>query len=222
MDDLHNLNPQYMHDIVPGASQEYILRIPYQFTPAYIEHEDSLYTYMADSLFKPATLKAIESGRAAGSGRITYKVKSGDYLGRIASRYHVSINQIKQWNHLRSNNLAGRTDPVYLRPRQRAGSPGVQHDQIRQIFQILRFNQFLRLYRQRLHRLYGQERRFPLQDCSQVSGRVRTGYHETQRNLFQHPRRPEDQNSQSIANRASGYVDKRSQACSRERFQVHL
>ncbi len=105
MDDLHNLNPQYMHDIVPGASQEYILRIPYQFTPAYIEHEDSLYTYMADSLFKPATLKAIESGRAAGSGRITYKVKSGDYLGRIASRYHVSINQIKQWNHLRSNNL---------------------------------------------------------------------------------------------------------------------
>ena len=105
MDDLHNLNPQYMHDIVPGASQEYILRIPYQYTNAYIEHEDSLYTYMADSLFKPATLKAIESGRAAGSGRITYKVKSGDYLGRIASRYHVSINQIKQWNHLRSNNL---------------------------------------------------------------------------------------------------------------------
>ena len=105
MDDLHNLNPQYMHDIVPGASQEYILRIPYQYTNAYNEHEDSLYTYMADSLFKPATLKAIESGRASNSGRITYKVKSGDYLGRIASRYHVSINQIKQWNHLRSNNL---------------------------------------------------------------------------------------------------------------------
>ena len=105
MDDLHNLNPQYMHDIVPGASQEYILRIPYQYTNIYIEHEDSLYTYMADSLFKPATLKAIESGRASNSGRITYKVKSGDYLGRIASRYHVSINQIKQWNHLRSNNL---------------------------------------------------------------------------------------------------------------------
>ena len=105
MDDLHNLNPQYMHDIVPGASQEYILRIPYQYTNAYIEHEDSLYTYMVDSLFKPATLKAIEEGRASGGGRITYKVKSGDYLGRIASRYHVSINQIKQWNHLRSNNL---------------------------------------------------------------------------------------------------------------------
>jgi membrane-bound lytic murein transglycosylase D len=94
-----------MHDIVPGASQEYILRIPYQYTNTYIEHEDSLYTYMVDSLFKPATLKAIEEGRASGGGRITYKVKSGDYLGRIASRYHVSINQIKQWNHLRSNNL---------------------------------------------------------------------------------------------------------------------
>ena len=105
MDDLHNLNPQYMHDIIPGG-QEFILRIPYQYTNAFIEHEDSIYTYMADSLFKPATLKDIENGRSSGgSGRITYKVKSGDYLGRIASRYHVSINQIKQWNHLRSNNL---------------------------------------------------------------------------------------------------------------------
>ena len=32
-------------------------------------------------------------------------MKSGDYLGRIASRYHVSVAQLKKWNHLRSNNL---------------------------------------------------------------------------------------------------------------------
>jgi membrane-bound lytic murein transglycosylase D len=32
-------------------------------------------------------------------------VRSGDYLGRIASRYHVSVRQIMNWNHLRSNNI---------------------------------------------------------------------------------------------------------------------
>ena len=45
-----------------------------------------------------------ESG-TVDSERIVYKVKSGDYLGRIASRYGVSVNKIKEWNHLRNNNL---------------------------------------------------------------------------------------------------------------------
>ena len=37
--------------------------------------------------------------------RIRYRVRSGDYLGRIAERYGVGVSQIKQWNGLRSNNL---------------------------------------------------------------------------------------------------------------------
>ena len=37
--------------------------------------------------------------------QIKYKVKSGDYLGRIAERYGVGVSQIKSWNGLRSNNL---------------------------------------------------------------------------------------------------------------------
>ena len=34
-----------------------------------------------------------------------YKVKSGDYLGRIASKYRCTVAQIKRWNNLKSNNL---------------------------------------------------------------------------------------------------------------------
>ena len=37
--------------------------------------------------------------------RIRYKVRSGDYLGKIAERYGVGVSQIKRWNGLRSNNL---------------------------------------------------------------------------------------------------------------------
>lgn len=105
---LRNLNPQYVHDIIPGNEKEYILRIPYQYTGKFIENEDSVYTYKAKELFNPATLQNIAasgSGGVPAGQRITYKVKSGDYLGKIAAKYHVTVTQLKNWNHLRSNNL---------------------------------------------------------------------------------------------------------------------
>ena len=48
LDELKNLNPQYRHEIIPGHEREYILRIPYNYTNAFIEHEDSLYRHKAD------------------------------------------------------------------------------------------------------------------------------------------------------------------------------
>ena len=103
LEQLKNLNPQYKHEIVPGNEREYILRIPYNYTNAFIDHEDSLYRHKADLYFNPSTIKKIKDG---GDGeRIVYKVKSGDYLGKIASKYRVSVNQIKRWNNLKSNNI---------------------------------------------------------------------------------------------------------------------
>lgn len=34
---------------------------------------------------------------------ITYTVKRGDTLGKIAQKYHVSIKDLKSWNHLKSD-----------------------------------------------------------------------------------------------------------------------
>ena len=101
--ELKNLNPQYKHEIIPGNEREYILRIPYQYTNAFIDCEDSLYRYKSDVYFNPTTIKKIKDG---GDGeRIVYKVKNGDYLGKIAGKYRVSVNQIKRWNNLKSNNI---------------------------------------------------------------------------------------------------------------------
>ena len=103
LEQLKNLNPQYKHEIIPGNEREYILRIPYNYTNAFIDNEDSLYRHKADVYFNPATIKKIKDG---GDGeRIYYKVKSGDYLGKIASKYRCSVNQIKRWNNLKSNNI---------------------------------------------------------------------------------------------------------------------
>jgi membrane-bound lytic murein transglycosylase D len=103
LEELKNLNPQYKHEIIPGNEREYILRIPYQYTNAFIDCEDSLYTHKADIYFNPTTIKKIKDG---GDGeRIVYRVQNGDYLGRIATKYRVSVAQIKKWNNLKSNNI---------------------------------------------------------------------------------------------------------------------
>ena len=112
LEELKNLNPQYSHNIIPGNSREYILRIPYNYTNAFIEHEDSLYRHKADEYFNPATLKKIVDG--ADGERIVYKVKSGDVLGRIASRHRCTVDQIKRWNNLKNNNIrVGQTLIIY-------------------------------------------------------------------------------------------------------------
>lgn len=103
---LKNLNPQYVYDIIPGTSkEEYVLRLPYQYTAKFIENEDSVYAYNAKEYFSPATLQNIAVSGSASSQRVSYKVKSGDYLGKIASRYHVTVKQLMEWNHLRNTNL---------------------------------------------------------------------------------------------------------------------
>ncbi len=101
--ELRDYNPQYVHDIIPGNEREYILRLPLKYSGKFIEVEDSVYTHRAKELFNPTTLQNIASSSTG--NRITYRVKSGDYLGRIASKYHVTVTQLKKWNHLRSNNL---------------------------------------------------------------------------------------------------------------------
>ena len=123
--DLQNLNPQYVNDIIPGNNHPYVLKLPYTWTNSFLgANRDSLYAYKADSLLIGRVLKDAGNGRSGGKSagksgssgqqRIAYKVKSGDYLGKIASKYGVTINQLKSWNNLRSNSIQiGQTLYIY-------------------------------------------------------------------------------------------------------------
>ncbi len=98
------LNPQYTHDIIPGNSGTCILNLPYAWTgPFLAADQDSLYLHRAGELLNAQVLKNIEE--SGGETRITYKVKSGDYLGKIAQKNHCTVAQLKKWNHLRSDKL---------------------------------------------------------------------------------------------------------------------
>ena len=101
---LREMNPQYIHDIVPGASGSYILKIPYDYTGNFIALQDTLYAHKADSLISEKVIKNIAEG-GNGSGAIIYRVKSGDNLGKIAQMYHVSVAQLRRWNGISGSML---------------------------------------------------------------------------------------------------------------------
>ena len=104
MEDLQNLNPKYYREIIPGNDRSCTLNLPYKWSAAFMEADiDSLYMHRSGELLSEQVMK--EVAESSSQGRTAYKVKSGDYLGRIAQKYHVSVNQLMKWNHLRSTNL---------------------------------------------------------------------------------------------------------------------
>lgn len=106
IEDIREYNPQFKTDVVPGLSKSYTLNLPLPKATAFVEKQDTIYAHRSNELFTHRKIAGIEAvgGGKGGSGTF-YKVKKGDTLGAIARRYGVTVNQIKQWNGLKSTNI---------------------------------------------------------------------------------------------------------------------
>jgi membrane-bound lytic murein transglycosylase D len=102
-EELEMLNPAYKLNIIPKVEgKNYALRLPKSKIGKFVANEEEIYAFVKkelDSLEKPLP------SMITAQDQIRYRVKSGDYLGKIAERYGVGVSQIKRWNGLRSNNL---------------------------------------------------------------------------------------------------------------------
>ncbi|MBT8181397.1 MAG: LysM peptidoglycan-binding domain-containing protein [Eudoraea sp.] len=103
IEELKVLNPSYKLDIIPKIKgKKYFLRLPKDAIGKFVTNEAAIYTYAEKEIkSKESALPKLVTAE----DRIRYRVKSGDYLGKIAERYGVGVSQIKRWNGLRSNNL---------------------------------------------------------------------------------------------------------------------
>ena len=111
LDELRRLNPQYTRDIIPGGEKEYALCLPIELSGQYIDREESILAYQADSLIhnRRAEIELLHKSGLNGSythGGVTYyQIKSGDSLSAIAKRFHVSVKQLRKWNNLKNDNI---------------------------------------------------------------------------------------------------------------------
>ena len=97
------LNPSYKLDIIPYVkSKSYAVRLPRKNMIDFLDKEKEIYTLANedDAKREKPLPKYFEMDK-----RIRYKVRSGDYLGKIANKFGVRVSDIKRWNGLRSHRL---------------------------------------------------------------------------------------------------------------------
>lgn len=97
------LNPSYKLDIIPFVKDKnYAVRIPRRDMVNFLDKEQEIYALANydDSKREKPLPTVFESDK-----RIRYRVRNGDYLGKIAKRFGVRVSDIKRWNGLRTHHL---------------------------------------------------------------------------------------------------------------------
>lgn len=115
MDLLRGLNPQYRKDIIPGDTRLRTLCLPAQQAYAFIDAKDSIVNYQSEIYGRRTTVEPAGYYASTGGGSWVYhRVRKGESLSVIANRYGVSVRNLRNWNHLKNNNIvAGRRLKVY-------------------------------------------------------------------------------------------------------------
>ncbi|PQJ69027.1 MULTISPECIES: lytic transglycosylase domain-containing protein [Polaribacter] len=100
---LSELNPSYKLDIIPFIKdRKYALRLPSDKIINFLDKEKEIYALADtdDAQREKPLPKYFEMDQ-----RIRYKVKSGDYLGKIANKFGVRVSDLKRWNGLKTSRL---------------------------------------------------------------------------------------------------------------------
>lgn len=117
---LQFLNPQYKLDIIPYIKdKKYTLTLPVKDIGRFVSNEAKIYAYVdAEEAKREKPLPQYTEM----NNRMVYRVKSGDYLGKISDKFGVRVSSIKRWNNLKSDNLkVGQRLVIY--PRRMNESP---------------------------------------------------------------------------------------------------
>tara|TARA_Y100000746_G_scaffold230003_1_gene240740 strand:+ start:927 stop:2069 length:1143 start_codon:yes stop_codon:yes gene_type:complete len=98
LDSIRFLNPSYTHEIIPfQEDKKNYLTLPKEEIRKLLSNENNFYSYSKEE-FNNSAKKLPEFYTR--NSRIKYKVKYGDYLGKIAKKFGVKISDIKKWNKL--------------------------------------------------------------------------------------------------------------------------
>ena len=113
--ELEFLNPAYKINVIPFIDERaYYLVLPISKMGVFVQNESEIYNHFSalDALKQKSYPKYSEEDE-----RIVHKVRNGEYLGKIASRYGCSVSKIKKWNNLKSDVISvGQRLILFVRP----------------------------------------------------------------------------------------------------------
>ena len=113
--ELEFLNPSYKINVIPKIEgRPYHLVLPVAKMGVFVENEKEIYAHFAelDAQKRKNYPKYSEQDE-----RVIHRVKSGEYLGKIARRYGCSVKKIQKWNNLKNDNIRiGQKLILYVRP----------------------------------------------------------------------------------------------------------
>ena len=102
-EELEFLNPIFKAGIIPAYNgKTYILRLPKDLALKFAENEQAIYNYKSKSGLEKEKLVA-EIKKA--TDRQYHTVRSGENLGLIARKYHVTVKQLQDWNGMHGTML---------------------------------------------------------------------------------------------------------------------
>lgn len=123
VEELQVLNPSYKLNLIPYVKgKNYTLRLPIGAIGKFVNNEEAIYAHVKKQLeSEEKPLAEIVRSQE----EIRYRVKSGDFLGKIAEKHGVGVSELKNWNGLRSNNIrVGQRLTIYPRKRPTESNKG--------------------------------------------------------------------------------------------------
>jgi membrane-bound lytic murein transglycosylase D len=109
MQQLRDMNPQYKNDIIPGNSEAYSLKLPINLVTTFIGMEDTIAARTKESMIKYTEVAPshnyLQISPSDDIIRINYKVKKGDTFFKLANKFNVDVDALKEWNRMRNKKI---------------------------------------------------------------------------------------------------------------------
>jgi membrane-bound lytic murein transglycosylase D len=108
-EDIFSLNPEIKRNYIPNSESNFILRYPSDKSEFFKLNKlwilDSASASVDEVVELNKKLNIVAKSTEIGAKRF-HKVKQGQTLSQIASKYSVTVSQLKKWNHLHGHKIA--------------------------------------------------------------------------------------------------------------------
>jgi len=112
---LQFLNPSYKLDYIPKMAKPATVILPAAKIKAFIKNEDAIFNESV--AVKAEEKEPKDLGETNGKIKITHEVGKGEYFHKIAIKYGCTIDDIKIWNSLPTNDLnVGQKLDIWVSP----------------------------------------------------------------------------------------------------------